>query len=161
VVICQSDDVVHITENCIGRPIDELTPGKFLLATVINTDYSGNIVPSNLQNPSYNPLTTLVGVKNPRPLFFLGSLCRSDLYAVGGNDEDFTFPGREDVWFADCLMYGRKLSPVFSENIIGHHLQHEHGASSFSESMSVYRKKYAAAKRGESPWCSSGGPWPT
>jgi hypothetical protein len=160
VIICQSDDVVHVTEDCIERLIGGLLPGHFLLATVLNTSLNGGAVPGNLQNSGYNPLTTYVGKKNPRPLFFLGSLFRKDLYAVGGNDEEFTSPGREDVWFADCLMRGLGLTPVFSDSIVGHHLQHQHSATDFSASRDVYNRKQSAASKGLTPWQSAGGPWP-
>jgi hypothetical protein len=159
-VICQSDDVAHVTKDCIERLIDGLTPRHFLLATVINTDFSGNAVPINVENPTYSSLTVLTGPENPRPLFFLGSIRRRDLYAVGGNDEDFTSPGRDDVWFADCLMRGLGLSPTFTDEIVGHHLQHEHRAVSFRESAVIYAHKHRQAKQGLSPWCASGGPWP-
>lgn len=161
IIIAQSDDTLQIAENCIERLVEELRPRHFLIASVFNADFDGNRVPSNLENPTYPPLINYTGPLNPRPFFFLGSLWRKDLYAVGGNDEEFVAPGREDQWFADCLMHGLRLKPVFSPDIVGHHLQHQHlGVRANSmPSRRVYREKHRSASEGKSPWCSSGGPW--
>jgi glycosyltransferase involved in cell wall biosynthesis len=156
VVICQSDDTVHISPDCIEMLIADLTPGHFLIANVFNTDFSGKIVPGNLENPEYASLTVYTGPTNPRPFFFLGSLFRKDLYAVGGNDEEFTAPSYDDNWFADCLMLGLGLKPVYSTRIVGHHLQHKHFGTQArtTPSRALYRRKHK-----EAVWQASGGPW--
>jgi len=158
VIIPESDDTIHVSPNCIQRLVEELQPGHFVIANVFNADFTGKIVPGNLENPNYNPLTVYTGPTNRRPFFFLGSLFRRDLYAVGGNDEEFVEPGREDDWFARCLMNGLGLRPVYSTTIVGHHLQHRHlgGKGSYP----LYQRKYQMAVRRQIPWCSTGGPWP-
>lgn len=161
VIIAQSDDTVHASSNCIERLVTELMPGHFVIANVFNTDFNGNVVPGNLDNPTYNPLIVYTGPTNQRPYFFLGSLYREDLYAVGGNDEEFIQPGREDRWFADCLIHGRGLLPIYSTTIVGYHIQHRHFGTTedFKASRAVYQHKYARALRGEGQFCASGGPW--
>lgn len=162
VIIAESDDTVHVSEDCIEQLAAELTPGHFVIAHVFNADFCGNVVPGNLENPTYNPLTVYTGPTNPRPFFFLGSLYRKDLYAVGGNDEEFTAPGREDDWFAKCLTIGLGLKPVFSTTIVGHHLQHFHRGSKEATLPShvVYERKCRLARLGKQPWQATGGPWP-
>lgn len=161
VIIAQSDDTVHVTENSIELLISLLQPGTFVIANVFNADFNGNIVPGNLQNPEYAPLTVYTGPTNKRPFFFLGSLYRKDLYAVGGNDEEFVAPGREDDWFARCLMNGLNLRPVYTTAVVGHHLQHKHLGSKTASAQSyfLYNQKYRLASQGRIPWRSSGGPW--
>jgi glycosyltransferase involved in cell wall biosynthesis len=162
VIIAQSDDTTHVSDHCIRQLVEELQPGTFVIAHVFNADFSGNVVPGNLENPEYRPLTCYTGPENPRPFFFLGSLYRRDLYAVGGNDEEFVAPGREDDWFARCLMNGLGLKPVFSTTIVGHHLQHKHLGSkeASAPSYELYHQKTASALiKGKSAWQSASGPW--
>jgi len=161
IIICESDDTIHITENCIELLISQLTPGKFVIANVFNADFNGNIVPGNLDNPEYSPLTVYTGPTNQRPFFFLGSLYRKDLYAVGGNDEEFTAPGREDDWFAQCLINGLGITPFYTTNIVGHHLQHKHLGSKQASRPSylLYAEKYKRASNKEILWQSAQGPW--
>ncbi|MFA5153695.1 MAG: glycosyltransferase [Clostridia bacterium] len=161
VIIAQSDDTVHVTDDCIEQLIAALRPGHFVIATVVNVDFDGNPVPLNRDNPEYGDFTVFTGRANARPLFFLGSLYRHDLYAVGGNDEDFVAPSCEDNWFADCLMRGRGLKAIFTDRIVGHHLHHKHLATSegSASSFRLIAEKRDKANAGEIPWCSSGGSW--
>ena len=160
VVICQSDDVVHGREDTIERLVTDLERGRFLIATVVNTDWQGRVYCDPNGKGWGDGLQVYTNPRARRPLFFLGSLWRDDLYAVGGNDEDFTGPGREDCWFADCLIKGRGLKPEYSSSIIGHHLHHAHTQDwkGVEDSKRVYRRKLADAQR-TGVWCSSGGPW--
>ncbi len=161
VVICQSDDVVHAGPDAIERLVTDLQTGCFLIATVINTDEQGN--------PCCEPdagvgsgLMTYTGPLRPRPLFFLGSLWRRDLYAAGGNDEEFERPCSEDVWFALCLTQGLGLSPVYTERVVGHHLRHPHfsDCAAIEESQRLLIRKLANARAGRSAYRASGGAWP-
>lgn len=150
VIIAQSDEVVHVTPDAIQRLVDDLRPGTFLLANVFAL------------GPNGEKMMEYCGPTRPKPFFFLGSLWRSDLYAVGGNDEDFACgPAYDDDWFADCLVHGLGLRPVGSTAIVGHHLYHEprYGAVNAAASAELYARKHAAATAGEIPWCSAGGPW--
>ena len=92
VIIAQSDDVMHASETTIQDLVAKLSPGTFVIATVRNVD-------ANMQ-PSHTPFHEFTGLNNQRPFFFLGAVYRRDLYAVGGNDEDFIAPGYDDDWFA-------------------------------------------------------------
>jgi len=157
IIIAQSDDVVHQKE-AIAELVRLLQPGMFVLANVINTNQDGHPV------SCHRDWAELVGPegKARRPLFFLGALYRRDLYAVGGNDEEFVAPNREDIWFADCLMRGLGLTPVYTREVVGHHLDHPRSSNLLAlsrPSRALYQKKVALAKVGGIPWCSSGGPW--
>lgn len=147
VLICQSEEVLHVTPDCIERLVTDLKPGTCLIATVHAMEPDGTICPR------------VMGAikRRRRPFFFLGSIYRSDMYAIGGNDEDFIAPGEEDKWFALCLVNGLKLTPVYSREIVGHHqyhvpyleIYHNHG---------IYRRKHRIALE-TGKWTSSGGPW--
>ena len=160
IVICQSDDVIHHSENCVRELVDQLRPKTFLLATVVNVDRRGKVT-SNKQGTGYgDKLEVYVSPQKKRPLFFLGSLYREDLYAVGGNDEEFAAPSGEDRWFGMCLMKGLGLQPVYSADIVGHHQVHDHcDPSVIGPSQNLLQKKVAAARAGGQSWCSSGGSW--
>jgi len=142
VIICQSDDVYH-DYNSIQGLVDDLEFGTFVIATVWNVNDSGKAVPPA---PFSSRFSQLTGPQTPRPLFFLGCLFRKDLYAVGGNDEEFTRPGREDVWFADCLINGLGLSPKYSD-VRGFHQDHLRPplASDYSLSKKLYHQKRTEA----------------
>lgn len=151
VIIAQSDEVVHVNPDTIERLVADLNPGHVLFANVLSLYENGAI------EGEY------VGIKRrPHPLFFLGSLYRADLYAVGGNDEEFQCgPAYEDRWFSDCLMNGLHLIPKFSQSIVGHHVWHPRRSNPEIEkpSKQLLKDKRAAAISGKAPWCSSGGPW--
>jgi glycosyltransferase involved in cell wall biosynthesis len=155
VIISQSDDVVHVTPDCIERLVNDLTPGHFLMANVINTDEAGKPV------LSYG-ITEYIGPSRQKPLFFLGSLFRKDVYAVGGCDEEFMIaPAYEDDWFGDCLIHGLGLIGVYSTAIVGHHLDHPRTTNPINTdpSCQLYKRKLRSARKGETPWCATGGPW--
>ncbi len=149
VVIAQSE-VTHVTSDCIERLVTDLSPGRFMIANVFCLNKAGQV------SGEYT------GPGRLKPFFFLGALYRDDLYAVGGNDEDFSIaPAYEDDWFAECLIYGRRLKPVYSTTIVGHHLYHPvvNDLTIEWKTKELAERKHLAATRGEIPWCSAGGPW--
>lgn len=152
IVIAQSDDVIHHTPTSIEVLSNRLEKsGEFLIATVHNYDM---IAARIIQ------LYTGKGWK--RPFFFLGSLWRRDLYAVGGNDEDFIDPGYDDDWFGDCLTKGLKLIPKFLDDVVGLHQSHpkpKNLSMLVRPSSELYARKIKMAKMGEIPWQARGGPW--
>jgi hypothetical protein len=151
IIIAQSDEVVHVTPNTIERLVTELRPGTFVIANVFCCNPSGGICGE------------YTGPSRQRPFFFLGSLYRKDLYAVGGNDEEFVIaPAYDDDWFGDCLIRGAKLQPVFSTAIVGHHLYHpiRNDLTIEWKTRDLYQNKRRSAQQGTGMWCSSGGPWP-
>jgi glycosyltransferase involved in cell wall biosynthesis len=157
VLICQSDDVVHQGDDAIQRLVSDLHEGEFLIATVWNVNEQGEVVGLR----EWPRITQLTGPLNRRPLLFLGSVWREDMYAVGGNDEDFTSPGREDDWLAQCLINGRHLIPRYV-SVVGHHLDHSRPAnlmSDYRHSAQVHQRKAVAAQTGLAPW-RGGDPWP-
>jgi len=151
VIIAQSDDVIHVTQDSVELLTTELSEGEFLISTVYDYDLEKGVKKSEY---------TGRGVK--RPLFFLGSLLKKDLYRIGGNDEDFKSPGYDDTWFADCLIQGIGLEPRYMSDagekaVVGHHQSHPRPrglAGLVKPSEQVYLKKLK-----EGIFMSSGGPW--
>jgi hypothetical protein len=151
IIIAQSDEVLHVTPNTIQYLVEDLCPGQFLMANVFCLSRDGKI-------DGY-----FVGPKRQVPFFFLGSMWREDLYAVGGNDEEFVVaPAWEDQWFGDCLINGRGITPVYSTAVVGHHQWHEYCSRPETETASrdLYEKKFSLATRGELAWQSAAGAWP-
>jgi len=161
IIIAQSDDVVHRSPNCITALVNAITPGAFVIATVINT--KDGCVYSDPKSGGYgDQLKIYTSPSRQRPLFFLGALYRRDLYAVGGNDEEFEAPSGEDRWFGLCLMNGLGLTPIYSSRILGHHQAHPHcDPALVAPSQELIRRKivYAQANRSRASWTASGGPW--
>jgi glycosyltransferase involved in cell wall biosynthesis len=158
IIIAQSDDVVHETPNAIERlcAMLEKNPKTFVLANVVQVGGEGQRT-WTLSGP--------VG-RQRRPYFFLGALWRTDLFAVGGDDEEFTTSGgycHEDRWFALCLQNGRQLAPLYAkgEEVKGVHQPHKtrwiHDKS-IRINWKLYRSKVRMARR-SGQWQSSGGPW--
>lgn len=148
IVIAQSSDVTH-DPMAIER-LCQLARGTFNIATVWATD------------PQGVPTQQLTGPECRRPLFFLGSLFREDLYAIGGDDEDFDVLGCEDDWFADRLIHGRGLEPVYRSDVSGRHQWHRRPRESWDDQFPraqaiLARKREHAEKTGE--WVAAGGPW--
>lgn len=113
IVIAQSDEVLHESPEVIDSLCARLTEGTFALASVKNVDRWGNLM-SWYSHP----------VHCARNLFFLGAVYRKDIYAIGGNDEEFDQGGYEDNWFSDCLMGGLGLRAVYDDGIVGAHQNH-------------------------------------
>lgn len=158
IIICQSDDVIH-GEGTLRRLVDDLGDREFLIATVQNVNV--NMKPIGLRGYGRRCecITLLTGPENPRPLFFLGSLRRRDLYAVGGNDESLV--GREDVFFADCLIRGLRLTPRFLQ-ATGYHQDHDrpnHTENVRRLSTESYSRRIAACQI-TGQWTTTSGSWP-
>jgi glycosyltransferase involved in cell wall biosynthesis len=154
VLLLQSDDVVHETADSITRLAEFRDDRTFNIATVYNTIFTPDGEPAEHERQ-------YTGVDNPRPLFFLGSVRREHLYAVGGNDEDFTEPGYEDDWLGDCLIHGLGLTPHYRDDIIGLHQHHRRPplGRTYRRMGAIYRDKVAAASGGYGSWMASGGAW--
>ena len=153
IILAQSDDVIH-SPKAIEGLVNELHPGSFVIARVLNC-VAENTKP-------YIDLPVFTGPDNKRPFFFLGALWRLDLYAVGGNDEEFSTPAYDDDWFADCLIRGRGLTPHYSR-VEGYHQDHPRPFDTIefvANSRAIYSNKVRAATSGAIPWLASGGPWP-
>jgi glycosyltransferase involved in cell wall biosynthesis len=158
VLVCQSDDVIHYSENVIQRLVEDIRPNTFLITTVLNVSEDGMSTANKFQGYGGN-LSVYTSPSKPRPLFFLGSIFKKDLYTVGGNDEDFVAPSGEDRWFGLCLIRGLKLKPEYSTEIIGHHQAHQHcSVNDIGPSQKLLKIKIAKAQR-TNIWQSSGGPW--
>ena len=145
IIVCQSDDVMHqdsdILETLCVVPVEGQS---FALATVTNYNLQTN-----------ERLMQYVGVKCRRPFFFLGALWRSDIYAVGGNSEDFIYPAYDDDWFADCLIRGRRMMPIYMESVQALHIDHPRPpniAELVKPSRALYQQKVKDAKAGKIKW---------
>ena len=155
VIICQSDDIVHVSHNCIEYLTNELKDGEFLLSRTDNYRYLKG-KPAKFISTYCSPQANF-----RRPYFFLGSILRSDLYAVGGCDEEFVMPCFDDNWLADCLIKGLRLKPRFTGAVIAHHQRHDYEEDSHVDEI-VSHKLYETKCRKASQtgnYVSSGGPW--
>ncbi|KKN02485.1 hypothetical protein LCGC14_1117290 [marine sediment metagenome] len=157
VLVCQSDEVLHVAPNTIERLVNELQPKTFSIATVWNTDMDGN----HRGLEKYPRIIQLTGIELQRPFFFLGAILRSDLYKAGGNDELYTSPGREDQAFADSLIHGLGLLPQYV-NVVGHHVEHPR-PQNLRELTQPSNKRYKNRRRlclqGQESWLSPRAPW--
>jgi glycosyltransferase involved in cell wall biosynthesis len=154
VIICQCDDIVHTSTFSIEQLTLELQPGEFLLSKTEDWKYEG-------ARPARYIMDYCSITKRPIPFFFCGAILREDLYAVGGNDEEFVEPCYDDNWFADCIIKGQGLRPNYSENIVTHHIHHTHPKGSHKNehiSKTLYQNKVRDATK-TGVWQASGGPW--
>jgi glycosyltransferase involved in cell wall biosynthesis len=147
VVISQSDDVEHKTEDAIAKLVNYLTPTTCVVANVRNIRADGRRI------------SAYTSPRMRRPYFFLGSVWRRDLYAVGGNDEDFIYPGWEDRWLGLCLeQLPREF--VYVSDVIGWHHDHPRPTFPNSNTWKLLRNKTLLARRGRHPWTARSGAWP-
>ena len=153
IIIAQSDDVQHISPNTVEYLTKNLAEGEFLLAQVKNFKY--------VDGEPQQFILDYCSPKRQMPYFFLGALWKSDLYAIGGNDEEFVEPCFDDNWFSDCLIHGLGLTPIWTDRVEGYHQSHDHLATSHRNedaSRQLYREKLAKANQTKI-YISSGGPW--
>ncbi len=155
IIIPQSDDVIHQHGNSIETlcALLEEMPGSFILANVVRCDEHGE--PNGVYTGAWR------WKRRRKPLFFLGAVHRADVYAVGGDDEDFEKSGGhayEDAWFGDCLMNGRGLTPVYTCQAVGHHIAHP-SRGAWSGRLKAINEKLYHKKLAEGKWCSASGPW--
>jgi glycosyltransferase involved in cell wall biosynthesis len=145
IVIAQSDDVVHKTD-CVRWLTENLQANEILFAHVYNVEADGT--PCSAW-PVY------CGVESQRPFFFLGSLWRKDIYAIGGNDENFIEPCWDDLWFGECLINGLGRVPRYATEAVGWHMNHGHAGTDFSKielSHQLYLKNAARGDWTNKPW---------
>lgn len=161
IIITQSDEVIHDRADTIERLVNDLEPGEILFASVANAVEDPGGTPTPAHNPVVNvsPRAWYSGHGDYRNLFFLGSLWRRDIFAIGGNDPEFNEPCYEDDWFGDCLTKGLGLHPRYLEDVIGYHQDHPRPGKDVTKMKRLYESKVARAMAGEIPWCSSAGPW--
>lgn len=154
VVVSMCDDILQISTDTLERLVTRLQPGEFRLAKTENWEYDG-------ETPKKYIMDYCSSDKRPVNYFFLGAIFRSDLYAVGGNDEEFVEVCYDDNWFADCIIKGQGLRPVIDDDIVCHHKSHLHPNGSHANekvSHQLYISKVREANR-TGIWQSSGGAW--
>ena len=153
ILISQCDDVKYTDKNSISRLVLELCPGEFLLTRTENWQYIGS-------HPARCIGDYCSIDKRPVPFFFCGAILRKDVYAIGGNDEEFVEVDYDDNWFADCITKGLGLKPRYSSDIVTHHIAHGYPAERQNNKVShqLYLNKVREANR-TGIWQSSGGPW--
>lgn len=152
ILIMQSDDVLHHSPNTIEMLVTEVEahPQSAVLATVLNVDATNAV------------LGTYVSRRVRRAFFFLGALRREHLYAIGGNDEEFTQPGYEDAWLRECLIHGAHVSFVYSNQVVGYHQDHSRSPERYGKDFgkrggtidmrNLYYQKVTDAQAGHIPW---------
>lgn len=153
VLVLQSDDVVHVTSEALNKLAD-ITPGTFNVATVYNA------TPVQDSADNFYKRECYTGQKNKRPLFFLGSVLRKDIYAIGGNCEEFTEPGYEDDWLSKCLTRGLGLEPVYRDDVLGYHQDHPRPLlrEPYKRMAEIFKRKFDEASADNTKWIG-GEPW--
>ena len=147
ILIIQTDDVIHKTPNTIQWLSDNLRVGEILFAYVFNVDANNKL--------STNGFPIYCGPERPEPRFFLGAAWRKDIYAIGGQDEAFIYPGWEDNWFSDCLTKGLGLRPRYATEVVGWHRYHEYpgdALSNMERSRKLYLKNCERDDWTNTPW---------
>jgi len=126
-IIHQSDEVVHCTWNSIEKLVTLLEHNNFVIATV-----------QNVVTETREIKELYTGFDRQKPYFFLGALTKKAVDLTGGYDEDFVSPGYDDDKFADDLMrFG--YQPIWTDSVIGHHLDHPKGNMSCgADSSALY-----------------------
>jgi len=158
IVIAQSDDVMHRSPDTLESLVKQLRPQRAVLARVLNMRYvkdTDNWVRCD------DPFHIYAGPDRPQKFFFLGAIWRRDIYAIGGNDEEFVDPCWDDNWFGDMLTKGHKVEIVPLEYPLAYHQKHDHPVDSHLKeprSRNLYDNKATEAKR-TGRWINSGGPW--
>ena len=158
VIIAQSDDVMHRSSDTIQRLVELLKPGEMVFPAVYNMV---QVAGTDDWIECDTPFHVYGGPRRERPFFFLGSLWRSDVYAIGGNDEEFVEPCWDDNWFADLLIKNRGLKPRYYDHPVGWHQSHNFPDNSHSfepKSRDLYKRKVENAQA-TGKWENSGGPW--
>lgn len=145
-LICQSDEVIHDRPDTIER-LARIGPGEFSVAKVFDQAMGDD-------GQLTGERKLLCGKRNS-PYFFLGCLRRSDMFAVGGNDEEFTEPGGEDDFLVDCLVDGLGLRPTWPRKVTGTHQSHPPVLTTPFTRM----RKLLLEKRKRGELVASGGPW--
>lgn len=134
VIVHQSDEVVHKTENSLEKLVNLVGEANYVIATVHNFSQEQNKV-----------IELYTGLAKPNPFFFLGAINRSHIEVVGGYNEDYITPAYDDdVMARDLARIG--IHPIFTPDVVGHHLDHPKGAMSSAEdswhqySRSIFEK---------------------
>lgn len=131
VIVHQSDDVVHKTEDSLEILHHMTDVGKMVFANVLNVDMD-----------SRETLETYTGPDRQKNFFFLGAILRSSLVKVGGYDENFISPAYDDDDLSDRLLRSG-VSPEFTTDVVAHHLNHPKGSmSDGGESCSWYYQNF-------------------
>lgn len=156
VIVSMCDDILLLSTNTLEKLVTRLQLGEFRLAKTENWEYD-----ECGTTPKRYLMDYCSSNKRPVPYFFLGAIARSDLYAVGGNDEEFVEVCYDDNWFADCLIKGLGLKKTIDDDIVCHHRAHLHPKGSHvneKTSHQLYLNKVREANR-TGIWQASGGPW--
>lgn len=158
-IVIQQCEVIHHSPDCLEKLVTRLQPGNFDFAAVWNAALDS----TGIGSPAVSPLVHLIpeicycGPENPRPFFFLGVAYRSDVFAIGGNDEEFIYPGYDDNWLAECLIRGRGLQPRFWDDVVGYHLHHRR--PDWVDGVQNEMGRLYNTKLAKGIFMASGGPW--
>lgn len=150
ILLCQNDDIRHETEDAIERLCD-VAPRTFNVAITGGLNERGEVI----EIPS---------IVERFPLLFFTAVPRKQMYAVGGEDEDFEYLNYEDTWTVCRLKHGRGMRAVWREDVVGMHLWHprppEHWEGErFQEMRDLCHRKIRRAED-TACWESPTGPWP-
>lgn len=135
VIVHQSDEVIHETEDSLEKLVSLVTESNYCIATVWNFSEEKNEI-----------LELYTGLDRMKPYFFLGAIKKSHLELVSGYDENYITAGYDDDSLADKLARVG-VYPVFTEDIVGHHLDHSKGLMScgYDSSARYFKNLYEKA----------------
>ena len=142
IVLTTSDEVEHRTPELMEHLVSRLTPTTFVSPMVLNVD------------PDGNSLETYCG-HGIRPQLLCAAIWKSDLYAVGGHDEDFVKVGSNDTFLLRCL---EKLPRQFVGcwDLMAWHYDHPKPPRDTQRPL-IWKTRDAA--EGRHPWTARAGSW--
>lgn len=149
VFLCQNDDALHESSGVI-ESMCQIPPRTYRVpGTIVGLDKSG--VPFDRRIDSELPRTTpMIGVR------------KADMYAIGGEDEDFVRLNCDDDWVLYRLVNGRGLRHSVAHDVVTHSLWHERPSEHWVDHLQdnariLHTKVRRATLSGE--WVASGGAW--
>lgn len=142
IVLTTSDEVEHRSPDLLERLVARMTPTVFVSPRVFNVDAEG----TNLE--------TYCGPQT-RPQLLCAAIWRSDLYAIGGHDEEFVGPGCNDSFLIRCLQNLPRQFIVCRDLVAWHY---DHPKPLRATRLPEIRKRWLA-KNGLHPWTAKSGAW--
>lgn len=154
ILLLQNDDVVHITPRCIELLCDLKDKRRYNVAQYVyglEPDDTLTRHSQKIQRP------------DQVPMLYFAAIAKKHIYAIGGDDEDFTMLNYDDNWTIARLVKGRGLRLAFIEGVVGNHIWHPRPAQywagpAFQDAREIYNRKFLEAEK-TGQWVSSSGPW--
>lgn len=142
IILTTSDEVEHRTPELMEKLVARLTPETFVSPLVLNVDPDGQV------------LGTYCGPR-VRAELMCTAIWRSDIYAVGGHDEDFVHVGSNDKYLVRCLQHlPRRFAGCW--DLVAWHYDHPKPPRASRRPL-IWKLRESEA--GTHPWTAFAGPW--